>query len=85
MRVALLRTVILKRIEAYKKSWVDTMVAPSCVADKRTPVFVRFSTVAGERGSTDTARDVRGSVVEFYIDDGNWDLVGNNIPVFFSG
>lgn len=59
------------------------MVAPSCVADKRTPVFVRFSTVAGERGSTDTARDVRGSVVEFYIDDGNWDLVGNNIPVLF--
>ncbi|HEY8940040.1 MAG TPA: catalase [Cellvibrio sp.] len=85
MRVALLRTVIVKRIEAYKKSWVDTMVTPSCVADKRTPVFVRFSTVAGERGSTDTARDVRGFVVKFYIDDGNWDLVGNNIPVFFSG
>ena len=52
-------------------------------AGKRTPVFVRFSTVAGERGSTDTARDVRGFAVKFYTDEGNWDLVGNNIPVFF--
>jgi catalase len=50
---------------------------------KRTPVFVRFSTVLGERGSTDTARDVRGFAVKFYTDEGNWDLVGNNIPVFF--
>jgi catalase len=50
---------------------------------KQTPVFVRFSTVLGERGSTDTARDVRGFAVKFYTDDGNWDLVGNNIPVFF--
>jgi len=50
---------------------------------KRTPVFVRFSTVAGERGSTDTARDVRGVAVKFYSDEGNFDLVGNNIPVFF--
>jgi catalase len=50
---------------------------------KRTPVFVRFSTVAGERGSTDTARDVRGFAVKFYTDEGNWDLVGNNIPIFF--
>ncbi len=50
---------------------------------KRTPVFVRFSTVAGERGSTDLARDVRGFAVKFYTDEGNWDLVGNNIPVFF--
>jgi catalase len=50
---------------------------------KQTPVFVRFSTVAGERGSTDTARDVRGFAVKFYTDEGNWDLVGNNIPVFF--
>ena len=47
------------------------------------PVFVRFSTVAGERGSTDTARDVRGFAVKFYTDEGNLDLVGNNIPVFF--
>lgn len=46
-------------------------------------MFVRFSTVAGERGSTDTARDVRGFAVKFYTDEGNWDLVGNNIPVFF--
>jgi catalase len=50
---------------------------------KETPVFVRFSTVLGERGSTDTARDVRGFAVKFYTDEGNWDLVGNNIPVFF--
>ncbi|MDQ8031774.1 MAG: catalase [Bordetella sp.] len=52
-------------------------------AGKRTPVFVRFSTVAGERGSKDTARDVRGFAVKFYTDEGNWDLVGNNMPVFF--
>jgi catalase len=52
-------------------------------AGKTTPVFVRFSTVAGERGSADTARDVRGFAVKFYSDEGNWDLVGNNIPVFF--
>jgi catalase len=50
---------------------------------KRTPVFVRFSTVLGERGSTDTARDARGFAVKFYTQEGNWDLVGNNIPVFF--
>ncbi len=52
-------------------------------AGKRTPVFVRFSTVAGERGSADTVRDVRGFAVKFYTDDGNFDIVGNNIPVFF--
>jgi catalase len=52
-------------------------------AGKQTPVFVRFSTVLGERGSTDTPRDVRGFAVKFYTDEGNWDLVGNNIPVFF--
>ena len=50
---------------------------------KRTPVFVRFSTVAGERGSFDLARDVRGFAVKLYTDEGNFDLVGNNIPVFF--
>src|SRR5687768_14180464 len=49
----------------------------------KTPVFVRFSTVAGSRGSTDLARDVRGFAVKFYTKEGNWDLVGNNIPVFF--
>lgn len=52
-------------------------------AGKRTPVFTRFSTVAGERGSSDTVRDVRGFAVKFYSDEGNWDLVGNNMPVFF--
>ena len=50
---------------------------------KKTPVFVRFSTVAGSRGSADTVRDVRGFAVKFYTEEGNWDLVGNNIPVFF--
>jgi catalase len=49
----------------------------------KTPVFVRFSTVAGSRGSTDMARDVRGFAVKFYTEEGNYDLVGNNIPVFF--
>ena len=49
----------------------------------RTPVFVRFSTVVGSRGSTDLARDVRGFAVKFYTDEGVFDLVGNNIPVFF--
>ncbi len=48
-----------------------------------TPVFVRFSTVAGSKGSPDLARDVRGFAVKFYTKEGNWDLVGNNIPVFF--
>ncbi|QFZ82050.1 catalase [Variovorax paradoxus] len=51
--------------------------------DTRTPVFVRFSTVAGSRGSADTVRDVRGFAVKFYTREGNYDLVGNNIPVFF--
>jgi len=50
---------------------------------KPTPVFVRFSTVAGSRGSSDMARDVRGFSVKFYTEDGNYDLVGNNMPVFF--
>ena len=50
---------------------------------ERTPAFVRFSTVAGSKGSVDLARDVRGFAVKFYTKEGNWDLVGNNIPVFF--
>ena len=50
---------------------------------KPTPVFVRFSTVAGSRGSSDLARDVRGFSVKFYTEQGNYDLVGNNMPVFF--
>lgn len=49
----------------------------------KTPVFVRFSTVAGSRGSSDTPRDVRGFAVRFYTEEGNFDLVGNNMPVFF--
>lgn len=50
---------------------------------KKTDVFLRFSTVAGERGAADTERDVRGFAMKFYTDQGNWDLVGNNTPVFF--
>ena len=58
---------------------------PSFLQDPavKTPVFVRFSTVAGSRGSADTARDVRGFATKFYTEEGNFDLVGNNIPVFF--
>jgi len=52
-------------------------------AGRRTPVFVRFSTVAGSRGSADTVRDVRGFATKFYTREGNYDLVGNNMPVFF--
>jgi catalase len=69
--------------ESYAPLTSVTRAAPFTEAGKRTPVFVRFSTVAGERGSADTARDVRGFAVKFYTDEGNWDLVGNNIPVFF--
>ena len=52
-------------------------------AGERTPVFVRFSTVAGNKGSPDLARDVRGFAAKFYTKEGNWDLVGNNMPIFF--
>jgi catalase len=69
--------------EAYQPMTAFTRAAPFQAAGKITPVFARFSTVAGERGSADTARDVRGFAVKFYTDEGNWDLVGNNIPVFF--
>ncbi|EJG07647.1 Catalase related subgroup domain-containing protein [Methanofollis liminatans DSM 4140] len=50
---------------------------------KKTDVFVRFSTVAGERGAADAERDIRGFAMKFYTEEGNWDLVGNNTPVFF--
>ncbi|MCL6516536.1 catalase [Alicyclobacillus sp.] len=50
---------------------------------KRTPVFIRFSTVAGEKGSADAERDPRGNAIKFYTEEGNYDLVGNNTPVFF--
>lgn len=69
--------------ECYQALGALTKAAPFAEDGKQTPVFVRFSTVAGERGSTDTARDVRGFAVKFYTDEGNWDLVGNNMPVFF--
>ena len=60
-----------------------TKAAPFAQRGKKTPVFTRFSTVAGERGSADAVRDVRGFAVKFYTDQGNWDIVGNNMPVFF--
>ncbi|MES2746666.1 MAG: catalase, partial [Bdellovibrionota bacterium] len=69
--------------ECYDSMKKYTRAALFSEKGKRTPVFLRFSTVVGERGSPDTARDVRGFAVKFYTEDGNWDLVGNNIPVFF--
>jgi len=54
----------------------------ACIG-KKTPMFIRFSTVAGERGAADAERDVRGFAMKFYTQEGNWDLVGNNTPVFF--
>lgn len=50
---------------------------------KETEIFVRFSTVAGERGAADAERDIRGFAIKFYTEEGNWDLAGNNTPVFF--
>ena len=61
----------------------DVTQAAFLATDVQTPVFVRFSTVAGSRGSADTARDVRGFAVKFYTAEGVFDLVGNNIPIFF--
>ncbi len=69
--------------ESYQDLSALTRATVFAEKGKRTPVFTRFSTVAGERGSSDTVRDVRGFAVKFYSDQGNWDLVGNNIPVFF--
>jgi catalase len=69
--------------ESYHDLSDVTRASPFAAPGKRTPVFVRFSTVAGERGSADTVRDVRGFAIKFYTDEGNWDLVGNNMPVFF--
>jgi catalase len=68
---------LTESLEQYTRAKVLTEV------DVETPVFVRFSTVAGGAGSVDTPRDVRGFAVKFYTSEGNWDLVGNNIPVFF--
>ena len=64
-------------IEQYSKAGIFTDTS------RKTPVFVRFSTVAGSKGSTDLARDVRGFAVKFYTEEGTWDLVGNNMPIFF--
>ena len=70
--------------EPYNDSLAEYTVAKFLTtAGKPTPVFVRFSTVAGSRGSADTVRDVRGFATKFYTDQGNYDLVGNNFPVFF--
>ena len=69
--------------ENYEQLTGITRADPFSAAGLRTPVFVRFSTVAGNKGSSDLARDVRGFATKFYTREGNWDLVGNNIPVFF--
>ncbi len=68
---------LYESLEEFTKA--DFLTDPS----KITPVFVRFSTVQGSRGSSDTVRDVRGFATKFYTDEGNYDLVGNNMPVFF--
>src|ERR1700756_4244368 len=60
-----------------------TKVAALSKVGKKTEAFLRFSTVAGERGAADAERDVRGFAIKFYTEEGNWDLVGNNTPVFF--
>ncbi|GHC67786.1 catalase [Streptomyces cinnamoneus] len=69
--------------EAYEPLTEYTCAEFLSEAGRRTPVFVRFSTVQGPRGSADTVRDVRGFATKFYTREGNYDLVGNNIPVFF--
>lgn len=67
---------LYESIEEYSKAGIFTDTS------RKTPVFVRFSTVAGSKGSTDLARDVRGFAVKFYTEEGTWDLVGNNMPIF---
>ncbi len=69
--------------QPYESMAVYTKAAFLQDPDKKTPVFVRFSTVAGFRGSLDTPRDARGFATKFYTEEGNFDLVGNNMPVFF--
>ncbi len=69
--------VVTRDITQYTKARVFSAVG------KTTPIFLRFSTVGGEAGSADTERDPRGFSVKFYTEEGNWDLVGNNTPVFF--
>ncbi|HEY1681932.1 MAG TPA: catalase [Candidatus Tumulicola sp.] len=69
--------------ECYEPLTELTMAAPFASAGEKTEAFVRFSTVAGSQGSPDLARDVRGFAVKLYTKSGNWDIVGNNIPIFF--
>ena len=69
--------------QAYASQASVTKAKFLCDPARKTPVFVRFSTVVGSRGAMDTARDVRGFATKFYTDEGNFDLVGNNMPVFF--
>ncbi|MCL2011344.1 MAG: catalase [Cystobacterineae bacterium] len=64
-------------IRQYSKAKIFSSVG------KKTELFLRFSTVAGERGAADAERDIRGTAIKFYTEEGNWDLVGNNTPVFF--
>jgi catalase len=71
------------RFELFESLEDITCARVLCDTSTVTPVFTRFSTVAGSRGSADTARDVRGFAVKFYTNEGIWDLVGNNMPVFF--
>jgi catalase len=61
----------------------NTRAPASSPVGKKTELFARFTTVAGERGAADAERDIRGFAVKFYTEEGNWDLVGNNTPVFF--
>ncbi len=68
---------VTKDVTKYTKAAVFSKI------NKETEVFVRFSTVAGERGAADAERDIRGFAIKFYTEEGNWDLVGNNTPVFF--
>jgi catalase len=68
---------VTKDITKYTRAKIFSKVG------KETPMFARFSTVAGERGAADAERDIRGFALKFYTDEGNWDLVGNNTPVFF--
>lgn len=68
---------ITNDITKYSKAAIFSQVG------KKTDLFLRFSTVAGERGAADTERDVRGFAMKFYTEEGNWDLVGNNTPIFF--
>ena len=68
---------VTQDITKYTKAKIFSQVG------KKTEMFVRFSTVAGERGAADAERDIRGFAMKYYTDEGNWDLVGNNTPVFF--